>query len=868
MLGENTQTVRENTEILLEASKAIGLEVNPEKTKYMIMSRDGNIVRNGNINIGDLSFEEVEKFKYLGATVTNINDTREEIKRRINMGNACYYSVEKLFSSSLLSKNLKVRIYKTVILPVLLYGCETWTLTLREEHRLRVFENKVLRKIFGAKRDEVTGEWRKLHNTELHALYSSPDIIRNLKSRRLRWAGHVARMGESRNAYRVIVGRPEGKRPLGRPRRRWEDNIKMDLREVGYDDRDWLNLAQDRDRWRAYVRAAMNLRVMSRNQFYGSNEGGEKYGDWTQKLRWLFNDAVSTTRLFSVDGIGYSEMVFGEMRPRIRHRLPDIRLAVGENLGKKHEQREENWDLMSVIQMYAFDKTFYGEASSDSPKVKKKIVSNFRIVKMLHPLNALHAVPVPTVMTRQRNLLPDETGLLFLYYRYGFVYLCVYQGQITVEKQSEAISMSTAKEWLSKKMPRKGRRFFPKKKETSDISTNLQDSAASTTLQESFTSSRNSIQIKQKVFYNSKRDEVNKDLTGVTEMDQSASNVSREKISNTIDLTYQNPNNKELFATDPSDARIIIPGIPDFKLKPPQRALDTASQYNEPYNNYDTQVRMQAQHQNACMHPSHQLFKGPSVLPPNRTPCIQYPEHVQNKQQIQFPGAFPIPQSPAHFPLDQFGRPQIPLQYNSNHIAQYNPQPQFNGGANYDQKNWQGEWFMQISHKDLTELQASTHQLQNQLKFLELKIQSIMQMNTPSLALPNDIRPVLDRVMPISQQQNSNIDRKNKYAPHIPAPNSKRHTGHDYHSSLNKKNQNRFTIEQEPQSNQNQRQSYGTQYAAGKPIQVDSKATQDPLFTFDFDSISNEDSKSPTLKDIIINLGSPFLQQEYGQKQS
>ncbi|KAJ4448703.1 hypothetical protein ANN_00093 [Periplaneta americana] len=161
----------------------------------------------------------------------------------------------------LLSKNLKVRIYKTVILPVVLYGCETWTLTLREEHRLRVFENKLLRKIFGAKRDEVTGEWRKLHNAELHALYSSPDIIRNIKSRHLRWAGHVARMGESRNAYRVLVGRPEGKRPLGRPRHRWEDNIKMDLKEVGYDDRDWINLAQDRDRWRAYVRAAMNLRL-------------------------------------------------------------------------------------------------------------------------------------------------------------------------------------------------------------------------------------------------------------------------------------------------------------------------------------------------------------------------------------------------------------------------------------------------------------------------------------------------------------------------------------------------------------------------------------------------------------------------------
>ncbi|KAJ4449908.1 hypothetical protein ANN_01315 [Periplaneta americana] len=154
-------------------------------------------------------------------------------------------------------KNLKVRIYKTVKLPVVVYGCETWTLTLREEQRLRVFENKVLRKIFGTKRDDVTGEWRKIYNAELHALYSSPDIIRNIKSRRLRWAGHVARMSESRNAYKVLVGRPEGKRPFRRPRRRWEDTIKINLREVGYDGRDWINLAQDRELWRA--RAAMKL---------------------------------------------------------------------------------------------------------------------------------------------------------------------------------------------------------------------------------------------------------------------------------------------------------------------------------------------------------------------------------------------------------------------------------------------------------------------------------------------------------------------------------------------------------------------------------------------------------------------------------
>jgi hypothetical protein len=127
---------------------------------------------------------------------------------------------------------LLLRIYKTIILPVILYGCETWSLTLREEHRLRVSENKVLRRIFGPNRDEVTGGWKKLHNEELHDLYSSPSIIRIIKSRRIRWAGHVTRMGETRNAYRLLVGKPEGKGQLGRPRRRWADNIKMDLVEV------------------------------------------------------------------------------------------------------------------------------------------------------------------------------------------------------------------------------------------------------------------------------------------------------------------------------------------------------------------------------------------------------------------------------------------------------------------------------------------------------------------------------------------------------------------------------------------------------------------------------------------------------------
>jgi hypothetical protein len=126
---------------------------------------------------------------------------------------------------------------------------------------VRVFENRVLRRVFGPKRDKVTGEWRKLHNDELSDLYSLPNILRVVKSGRMRWAGHVARMGEGRGVHRVLVGKPEGKRPLGRPRRRWEDNIKMNLQEVGGSCGDWMELARDRDGWRALVGTVRNLRV-------------------------------------------------------------------------------------------------------------------------------------------------------------------------------------------------------------------------------------------------------------------------------------------------------------------------------------------------------------------------------------------------------------------------------------------------------------------------------------------------------------------------------------------------------------------------------------------------------------------------------
>ena len=145
--------------------------------------------------IDNRSFEMVEQFRHLGATLTNQNYIQEEIKSRLKSGNACYHSVQNFLSSRLLSKNF-IKIYRTIILPFVLYECETQSLTLREECRLRVFENRVLRSIFGPKRDKIKRDWRKVPNEELHDLYSSPNILCLIKSRRMKWLGHVARMGE------------------------------------------------------------------------------------------------------------------------------------------------------------------------------------------------------------------------------------------------------------------------------------------------------------------------------------------------------------------------------------------------------------------------------------------------------------------------------------------------------------------------------------------------------------------------------------------------------------------------------------------------------------------------------------------------
>jgi shikimate kinase len=191
MLGGSTRTLNKNTEALAVASKQTVLEVSAEKMKYMIMSRDQPAGQNCILKIGNKSFDRLVHFRYLGTNPTYRNSRHAEIKSRWKSRNGFYHSVHKLFSYSVLSKNIKINYNLTRCF----YRYESWPLTLREELRLRVFKNGVLRRIFGPKIDEVTGKWRKLHNEELNYLFFLPSVVRVIKLRRMVWAEHVARMG-------------------------------------------------------------------------------------------------------------------------------------------------------------------------------------------------------------------------------------------------------------------------------------------------------------------------------------------------------------------------------------------------------------------------------------------------------------------------------------------------------------------------------------------------------------------------------------------------------------------------------------------------------------------------------------------------
>ena len=257
--GENWDELKGTVQTFQNAARRIGLEINQSKTKILKVSRNDRIM--GNIRCGDMVLEAVESFKYLGSTVTSENRVEEEVKIRIASGARCSWALAKTLKSSILSRKTKTQIYTTIIRPIVTYGTETLRLTKELERRLEVFENGVLRQIYGPVFDPEMGAWRRRHNEELRNLTGLPPITNIIRSQRLRWAGHLARMPEDRVAKGVLRGRPEGTRPLGRPRMRWLDNVERDVGQLGLEEvEDWWEVAQDRMGWQHLVKAAMDHR--------------------------------------------------------------------------------------------------------------------------------------------------------------------------------------------------------------------------------------------------------------------------------------------------------------------------------------------------------------------------------------------------------------------------------------------------------------------------------------------------------------------------------------------------------------------------------------------------------------------------------
>ncbi|KAL4084379.1 hypothetical protein QTP88_028202 [Uroleucon formosanum] len=249
LMAESKDKLKEESKQLINAAKRVGLEINAEKTEYMVVQRHEQIgCRNEVLEVENYKFKRVQQFKYLGTLITQPNEIGTKIKARIQAANKCYFDLTKLLKSRVISKNLKSQIYQTLIKPVVTYGSETWSMRKKDENALLVFERKVLRKIYGPCIDEPTGEWRIRKNKELQDLYQRPSIKEDITKRRLKWAGHS---WKKTGSFIKIVqeNAPKGKRPLGRPRLRWEDRIKEDIEKVR-PGLDWKELALDRETWR------------------------------------------------------------------------------------------------------------------------------------------------------------------------------------------------------------------------------------------------------------------------------------------------------------------------------------------------------------------------------------------------------------------------------------------------------------------------------------------------------------------------------------------------------------------------------------------------------------------------------------------
>jgi hypothetical protein len=250
LLGEDLDMIKRLESNLINTAKKVGLTVNEKKTEYLVASRrNRNGGREQYIKIEELKFKRVSQFKYLGTMMTEDKDIKTEVSTRIQLANREYYGLEKVLKSKSLSKALKIKMYMTLLRPIVLYDSETWALRKTEESRLMIFERKVLRKMFGPIYDRQTNEWRKLHNVELQGLFHRPNIVSEIVKRKLSWAGH-AWCKQGTLVKWVIEEEPNRKRPLGIPKLRWENSVKRKVEKIEPGVK-WREVAEDRDRWQS-----------------------------------------------------------------------------------------------------------------------------------------------------------------------------------------------------------------------------------------------------------------------------------------------------------------------------------------------------------------------------------------------------------------------------------------------------------------------------------------------------------------------------------------------------------------------------------------------------------------------------------------
>jgi hypothetical protein len=246
LMDESQDGVKRLCGRLNDAAQKVGLQINEQKTEYMIIGRQNWMDQV--LEVDHFKFKRVNSFKYLGSIVTEKNDITKEVAARIQAGNRNYYGLEKLLSSRSLSREIKRRLYTSLIRPVILYGSETWALRKSDENKFLILERRILRKIFGPIKNNITGEWRRRKNIELQEIFNENNIAETIKKKRLRWAGHAIRSQNSLLRM-VLEQNPVGKRPLGRPKLRWEDLVKRDIEDLG-GGANWKDLAMNRDAWR------------------------------------------------------------------------------------------------------------------------------------------------------------------------------------------------------------------------------------------------------------------------------------------------------------------------------------------------------------------------------------------------------------------------------------------------------------------------------------------------------------------------------------------------------------------------------------------------------------------------------------------